>query len=108
MDPGSDETDARLARRLARDTKKEDDPTEKDQKTDEDSALNPTFPPKEQQAGCMLDTTGTSYPVVDAASAASPAAFQGSMPEFVQALMQMDLSQADCISALCELQLIEA
>ena len=103
MDPGSDESDPRLARRLARDSQKEE--TEKDQKTlDEDSALNPTLPPKDQ-AGSELTTAGTSYPVASATSAASTAAFQGNMPEFVQALQQMGLSQAEIISALCELQL---
>ena len=66
--------------------------------------LNPTLPPKDQ-AGSELTTAGTSYPVASATSAAPTAAFQGNMPEFVQALQQMGLSQAEIVSALLELQL---
>ena len=50
MGPGSDETDLRLARRLAREEQKETQEAENNSqvKADNELALNPTLPPKEQ------------------------------------------------------------
>ena len=94
MSNDSDETDPRLARRLARDLQKEGASDESGSKNEMGSESN-SNPPLNAQACDQTEPTGTSYPTVAASGDAPMAAFQGSLPECVQALQLMGFSREE-------------
>ena len=99
MSTDSDDTDPRLARRLARDLQKEGASDEKGSKNEMGSELN-SNPPLNAQACDQTEPTGTSYPTVAASGDAPMAAFQGSLPEYVQALQLMGFSREEQLKAV--------
>ena len=99
MSNDSDETDPRLARILARDLQKEGASDESESKNEMGSESN-SNPPLNAQACDQTEPTGTSYPTVAASGDAPMAAFQGSLPEYVQALQLMGFSREEQLKAV--------
>ena len=104
MSSDSNQTDPRLARRLARDLQKEGDSDSEESTNEKDSQSKPVLP-SSALASDQMEPTGTSYPTVATTGAATPAALQGSLSEYLQVLQQMGLSKAEVLAALADLQL---
>ena len=88
MSSDSNQTDPRLARRLARDLQKEGDSESEESTNEKDSQSNPVLP-SSVLASDQMESTGISYPTVATTGAATPAASQGSLTDHIQALQQL-------------------